>query len=357
MQGALYVTLGVRAQGTGGNRSRIGFEMADVHLRSISTACLVRMSARAALTFEGNEVCSRDVLPGAASKTSPDSPLPTQRTGPLQSLRSDGEIGISFVADRKGVTRLGRLYQRMPLRVLMTRVADDEPPQAVMVMTSGGLLGGDRISVQVDVEARARATLTSQAAEKVHGAGEYGPCRVETRLRLAGGARLAWLPQETILFDDARLHRECAVDVGAEARLLAVESLVLGREARGEQLQTGELRETWRVAREGRLVWMDALRVDDWPARRAARFGLADVRAMATILVVAPRVEQYLEEVRALLADAPRCGATVPVPGVLVVRLLEAESMGLRLRLRALLARLRLRVLEGPERLPRIWNT
>jgi urease accessory protein len=309
------------------------------------------------LTFEVNKVWSRDVLPGAASKSPPDDPPPIRKAGGLQSLRGDGAIGISFVADRSGVTRLGRLYQRMPMRVLMSRVAADEPPQAIMITTSGGLAGGDRVSVQVDVEARARATLSSQASEKIYGAGDYGPCRVETRLRVADGARLAWLPQETILFDDARLHRDCMIDVGAEARLLAVESLVLGREARGEQLQTGELREAWRVARGGRLVWMDALRVDDWPARRAARFGLADVRAMATILVVAPRVEQYLDEVRALLADAPRAGATVPVPGVLVVRLLEEDTTGLRRRLRELLARLRRRVLEGPERLPRIWNT
>jgi urease accessory protein len=297
------------------------------------------------------------VLPGAASNSPPDGPLTTRKAGALQSLRADGAIGISFVADRDGVSRLGRLYHRMPMRVLMSRVAPDEPPQAIMVTTSGGLAGGDRISVQVDVEARARATLSSQAAEKVYGAGEYGPCHVETRLRLGEGARLAWLPQETILFDDARLRRECTVDAGAEARLVAVESLVLGREARGELLQTGELREAWRVARAGRLVWMDALRVDDWPARRAARFGLADVRAMATILVVAPRAEQYLDEVRALLADAPRAGATVPAPGVLVVRMLEAETARLRRRLCALLARLRGRVLEGPERLPRIWNT
>lgn len=326
-------------------------------MRSRAAAGLVGFVRAGTLTSEVNEVSSRDVLPGAASKSLPDDPMTTKEAGALQGLRADGAIGISFVSDRNGVSRLGRLYHRMPLRVLMSRVAVDEPPQAIMVTTSGGLAGGDRISVQVDVEARARATLSSQAAEKVYGAGEYGPVRVETRLRLARGARLAWLPQETILFDDARLHRDCMIEVGDEARLLAVESLVLGREARGEILQTGELRETWRVVRAGRLVWMDALRVDDWPARRATRFGLADVRAMATILVVAPRAAQYLDEVRALLVDAPRSGATMPVPGVLVVRLLEAGTMGLRRRLCALLARLRGRVLEGPERLPRIWNT
>ncbi|ACY14257.1 Urease accessory protein UreD [Haliangium ochraceum DSM 14365] len=284
-------------------------------------------------------------------------PQPAHKLGALQSLRANGEIRISFKTDRDGKSRLGNLYHRMPLRVLMSQVAPEEPPQGVLVTTSGGLAGGDRIAVHVEVEAGAQATLSTQAAEKVYGAGDYGPCHADAHLRLGPGARLAWLPQETILFDDARLRRACTIDVAADARVLAVESLVLGREARGEHLCSGELRERWRVRRGGRLVWMDALRVDDWPARRAARFGLAEVRAMATVVVVAPRAEQYLDDARALLAEVPHAGASVPVPGVLVARLLAPASPPLRARLQTLLARLRHRVLEGPERLPRIWNT
>ena len=136
----------------------------------------------------------------------------------------------------RGTTRLARLFQKAPLRVLMPRPAPGEPPCAVLLNTSGGIVGGDALQVEVRLEAGAAAVVTSQAAEKAYRSAG-ADATLDVALDLADGAWLEWLPQETILFDGARLRRRLRVDAAAQARLLAIDMLVFGRRARGERFQ------------------------------------------------------------------------------------------------------------------------
>ena len=86
--------------------------------------------------------------------------------------------------------------------------------------------------------------------------------RQTTTAIVEDGASLFWLPQETILFDGGRLHRELQVDLARDARFIGLESLVFGREAMGETVARGFFRDRWRIRREGRLVHADDLRFD-----------------------------------------------------------------------------------------------
>src|SRR5262249_61940400 len=127
-----------------------------------------------------------------------------------------------------------------------------ETPAAVIVNTAGGIAGGDRHALNVDVGAGARLTVTTAAAEKVYRS--LGPESViEVRLSLGAGARLAWLPQETILFDRARLRRTIAVDLAENADLILVEAVTFGRTAMGETVRQGRLVECLRGRRGGGL--------------------------------------------------------------------------------------------------------
>jgi urease accessory protein len=265
--------------------------------------------------------------------------------------RGDGIAEIVFA--QKG---LARLYQRTPCRVLFPTAEPDDIPVAALLTTSGGLAGGDRLRIAIVAEERARATIATAAAEKVYRS-PGTDTRVVVRLRAERSAWLEWLPQESILFDGAHLVRSLTLDVAPGARLLAAETFVFGRIARGERFARGFLHDTWRVHRGGTLVWADALRlagdVADMLARPAA-FGGAD--AWGTALYVGEDAASLLETARDLAAsDACRGGATV-VNGILLARFLGTAA-GVRAAVMRYVAGLRWRAAGLPSRLSRLWHT
>ena len=77
------------------------------------------------------------------------------------------------------------------------------------------------------------------------------------KISVAAGGALTWLPQETILFDRAVLHRRIEVDLAGDARLLLVEPLVFGRTGMGESVQRGELHDRWRMRQNGKLIYAE----------------------------------------------------------------------------------------------------
>ena len=291
--------------------------------------------------------------------------------------RSRGEVRVAFAADGEGgtdggvngndgddgegggwgdgraPTRLARLYHAGAARALFPRPLRPGRPEAVLLNTAGGLTGGDRMAIDVTWGAQSAAAVTTQAAEKIYRAGD-GDARIDTRLTVGDGARADWLPQETILFDNARLSRTTTIDAAPGARVLAAEALVLGRAAMGETITATAVSDRWRVSRGGRLVFADALRLDRDLARALAGGAcLAGHRALATVLYLAPDAEARLDGARDALGangEAGTAGASA-WDGLLVARLLAPDGLTLRRRLATLLAWLS----DSP--LPRIWWT
>lgn len=262
---------------------------------------------------------------------------------------------MTVVADADG-TRIKHLYQHDPCRVLFPRPELDDPFVAALITTSGGLAGGDKIALAVGAEAGAIASVTSQAAEKVYrSSGE--DARVEVRLSVADGAYLEWLPQETILFDGARFDRRIEIDVTDGGRLLAAETLVLGRTARGERFTHGLLHDAWRIRRDGRLAWVDTLRLEqDIPAVLAHPAGFDGAVAQTTVLALGPGAESLLEQARVLLEPAEcRAGATC-IGGMLLARFLGRDAQILRRDVARLVAGLRAAWVGLPARVPRLWH-
>jgi urease accessory protein len=202
----------------------------------------------------------------------------------------------------------------------------------------------------------ASLAVTSQAAEKVYRALRE-TATVVTRLKVRKSARLAWLPQETIAFNRARLHRTTEIEVAAGAELLALEWIVLGRAAYGEVVDRGKITDTWRVKQDDRLIWADSLRIDDeiFPhlGRRAL---LSNCTAIATLIYFGPSLERRLEFLRGII-PSPRCtsGATL-VGGLIVVRFAAKESSELKDVLRTFLQKFSLELGSGPFRVPKMWS-
>jgi urease accessory protein len=159
-----------------------------------------------------------------------------------------------------GVTRRRQLHESGSLRVRFPS-PEAQGLSAVFVNTAGGVAGGDRFEVDISAGEGSRLTLTTAAAEKVYRS--HGPAaQLNIALRAAANAHLAWLPQETILFDQARLERRIDIDLADSASLLLCEIVVLGRAAMGERMRHGRLIDRWRVRRGGRLVFAETVRLD-----------------------------------------------------------------------------------------------
>jgi urease accessory protein len=269
--------------------------------------------------------------------------------------RAVGVARILLEGSERG-TRIAHLFQSYPLRVMFPRGCGSEVEEAVIVNASGGVAGGDRLEFALTALRNASAAVTSQAAEKVYRALSE-PSRISTRLKVAEAARLAWLPQETIVFNRARLSRETRIDLVSGAELLALEWLVLGRTAHGEELAAGYLIDSWRVEIDGRLAWADSFRVTDgvFPHLRSSAL-LSSSEAIATLICFGPHPGRRLEFLRDL-APSPGCQfAATLVGGLLVARFAADRSSDLRLALHRLLREFAREFGPGPFRVPKMWS-
>src|SRR5258708_18200004 len=243
---------------------------------------------------------------------------------PPRLQRASGECRVAFDL-RDGQTRLGDLYQRDPCRVLFPKAELGEPPQAVLLTTSGGVTDGDSLKMAIEIGPGAMAVATTQAAEKIYRAAKGGGhCAIDVAVRVAEGAALEWLPQETIVFQGARLKRRTGAEVAPGGALLACEMVVLGRAASGERFQSGLLLDSWSVRRPARsqtarLAWTDTLNVEGETPDGA---GFDAANALATVIGVWDAPHPHFEKARALLESVGevRAGVTL-VNGVMVARL------------------------------------
>ena len=183
-----------------------------------------------------------------------------------------------------------------------------------MLNTAGGLTGGDYYRTEAAAGEGAALTLTTQACERLYRAVD-GTARVETELRAGPGAMLHWLPQETILFDGGRLNRTLSVDLAGDAVFLGVEALMLGRAASGETVTMGAFHDSWRIRRDGRLIFADEARMqDDIDATSQGPAVMAGHKAVATVVLAAPGAQDRLAEAREALDALPSAGAATCTP-------------------------------------------
>ena len=218
--------------------------------------------------------------------------------------------------------------------------------EAVIVNTAGGIAGGDRFHLDFELGEEARLVVSGAAAEKVYRS-LGADAEIMLRLKVAPGATLRWLPQETILFDQARLNRRIDVDLQGDASIVLAEAVVFGRSAMGETVEQGKLVDRWRVCHDGRLIFAETLRLAGGIARKLAEPAvLKDSMALATILIVAGD-----EESATKLRAGPFTGEVgiSAWNGIALARLCAPDGATLRRDLAQLLTTLD----RGP--LPRLW--
>jgi len=259
--------------------------------------------------------------------------------------RALGSVAFD-VALVDGVTRRRQLHESGSLRVRFPS-PEAQGLSAVFVNTAGGIAGGDRFDIDIATGESARLTVTTAAAEKIYRS--HGPAaEINIALKAAAESHLAWLPQETILFDQARVHRRIDIDLADSASLLLCEIVVFGRAAMGEKMLAGSFVDRWRLKRGGKLVFAETVRLDGDIGAKLAKPAVAKGGVAIGTALIVPGDEALVERIRE--ASNPFGGAAGIScwNGFAMARFCAQDAAKLRADMMAVLGA------SGPA-LPRLW--
>ncbi len=248
---------------------------------------------------------------------------------------------------KDGATRRRQLHEEGSLRVRFPS-PEQQGLSAVFVNTAGGVAGGDRFDIDIAAGDGAHLTVTTAAAEKVYRS--HGPeAQVNIALRAAADARLCWLPQETIVFDQARVLRRIDIDLAQSASLLLCEIVVFGRAAMGEIMAHGSFTDRWRMRIGGKLAFAETIRLEGDIAAKLARRAVANGGVAVGTAVIVPGDESIVERIREV-SDAFGAEAGVSAwNGFAMARFCAQDAARLRADMMKVLERV------SPSGLPRLW--
>lgn len=268
------------------------------------------------------------------------------QAGPIRLQRAQGE-GRVVAKSRDELSVIDTLYQQGCAKIRLPK-AQGPWLDTVLINSCGGLTGGDRLFWQAQAQPKTHMVVTTQACERVYRSVE-GAAQITSKLFVDEGARLDWLPQETILFEGAVLARSLEVDMAQDATFLGLESVIIGREAHGEDALTARLKDNWRVRRGGVLLHAEASRLDANCLVARSNIALLDgARAYATLCYVASDAMRHIESVKALLAESTTAGASL-IGDKLVVRAIADSGYRLRKTIMPVIAQLAGAV-------PKLWS-
>jgi urease accessory protein len=246
-----------------------------------------------------------------------------------------------------GVTRRRELHEAGSLRVRFPS-PEDKGLSAVLVNTAGGIAGGDRFDIDIAAGADARLTVTTAAAEKIYRA-DGAPAELNVTMKVEDRSHLSWLPQETILFDRARIHRRFEIGLSESASLLLCEIVVFGRLAMGERMLAGEFVDHWRLSRGSRLVFAENVRLDGGIGGKLASPAIAKGGVAIGTALIVPGDEALVDQIRQL---SETFGGEVGISawnGFAMARFCAQDAARLRADMMAVLGR------ASGSALPRLW--
>jgi urease accessory protein len=241
--------------------------------------------------------------------------------------RAVGRVAFA-VAALRGMTGRTRVDEQGSLRVRFLRRTSAEL-EAVLVNSAGGITGGDRFDLDISVGTGARLVVSTAAAEKIYRS-LGADAEVSVHLKVDREGSLLWLPQETILFDQARLRRDIEIDLAADAKVMLAEALIFGRTASGEAMQTGSLTDRWRIRRDGKLIFAETLKLDGAIAAKLQERAVAGAGVAVAAIFMSPAGDAEVSALRAIGASFRSELGVSSWNGLAVARLVAEDGATLR---------------------------
>jgi urease accessory protein len=231
----------------------------------------------------------------------------------MRRVGRDGALHLAF--ERRGArTVLARARSAPPLQVLAPVALEDPAAVVSMLNPGGGLLGGDRLAIDVEIGAAAHACLTTPSATKVYRTDGEAAVQ-DVTLRLEAGAVCEWVPDHTIPFAGSALRQRITVDVGDGATLILLDAFAAGRVGQGETWAFRLLDSAIAVRDAKGWLLLDRFRLAAGAPLDPRGLGAADGRPyFASLVVVAEDVEPLR---RAVAAGFPPGGDVVAAAGSL----------------------------------------
>jgi urease accessory protein len=253
-------------------------------------------------------------------------------------------------------TRPTQRRHKGPLRVQKHLYAEGpQVCQHIIVHPPGGIAGGDRLDISASVGANAWAQLTSPGAAKWYRAA--GPAYQQLDIKIAAGGTLEWMPQETIVFSEAKAELTTRIDLEGDARLFYWDVVALGRPASGERFDQGHFQSHLDIRRDGKRLWHERQRIVGDDGLLDSPIGLGGKPVFATLIVTGEIDADLMERCRELAEHSPVRGDLSQLPGLIIARCLADEALHARAWLIELWKLLRPALLGREAVAPRIWNT
>ncbi|PSM50607.1 urease accessory protein [Chroococcidiopsis sp. CCALA 051] len=278
-----------------------------------------------------------------------------------------GNLDIVY-ALRNGKTQPISDRVQAPLKVQRPFYPEGDICHTAILHTAGGIVGGDRLSINLQLQPRSQALVTTTAASKIYRSNGL-QARQIVEIQIDEGACLEWLPQETIVFNGANYRQDLRVELAPGGSWLGWEITRFGRSARGEKFLQGEWRSYTEVWQQGQPLWIDRQWLPGEEAVLNSPHGLAGHSIVATLAWIGCEVSpELVAQVRELRGQGgqgraipnsefriPNSGAT-RLPHGLLCRYRGSSSIEVRNWFTSVWQLLRLSLLDRSSCLPRVWQ-
>jgi urease accessory protein len=288
------------------------------------------------------------------------------QTDPIANPQADrniwhGKLKLDFV-NRDGTTQVNHSYSQAPWKLQRPFYPEgDRICHSVLLHTAGGMVGGDRLSAEINLAEHTHALITTAAAAKIYRSNGL-VAQQSTQIKIAAGAYLEWLPQETIIFDSAIYNQTLHIELAPQATWCGWEIGRYGRTARGERFLSGQVRSHTEVWQQGRPLWIDRQRLSGGTDTIHSPHALAEQPIVASLAFIGQVIPAELVEKARILAKTVLKGEMQGEFGVtrleqgMLCRYRGASSLEARTRLIAVWQMLRVSLMGASTCIPRIWQ-
>lgn len=265
--------------------------------------------------------------------------------------RWQAELHLGFIRKAQK-TILAKRSHKGPLTVQRPFYPEGGLCHVYILHPPGGVVAGDCLLIDVHAADDTEALVTTPAAGKFYRSdGKQASQTVS--IKVEAGAVVEWLPQETIVYQGARLCSTVDIELADDARFMAWEILALGRPAAGEGFESGEVLLNWQLHRNGQPIYLEKIRLD--AEAFSANWGLNSQSSCGTFFA-SPANQEHLKAVRQLIGENKDLAVTL-IDDLLICRAVNDKTAQVRQFFENVRALVRRDIVHRQPYAPRIWAT
>ena len=242
-----------------------------------------------------------------------------------------------------------------PLTVQKPFYPEKEVCHTYLLHPPGGVVGGDQLNIHVDVEPEAHALITTPASGKFYRCDDRHATQIQD-LNVAEQGILEWLPQESILFDHAKVHAHTQVTLSADAKFCGWEIFCLGRPASDEQYDHGFYRQVFEISRDSEKIFIERSRLDGSSEILTGAWGMQSFTVLGVMVVTSANTDMLLKAREAKEVKQGIAGVTL-IKDLLICRCLGQQGIEVREYFTRVWQQLRPDWIDKKAIEPRIWYT